>query len=208
MCIRDRYQRRVHGWIELAKKDWVTFLNLREAELKPYGRLYIETHCVADAGSTQEKYMVTLLSRIKNAFRSLLKKYGWEKYEQKLTMPAYFRSLEEYELPIKEGKTSFKLKKVEYHSHPDFGQVKLKSNEEEAVKFLNNWARIYLKIFGNPICGEPKEKEFHNDFIEIFTKTYLDFIKSLNDEYIYYSCLLYTSPSPRDLSTSRMPSSA
>ena len=28
-------------------------------------------------------------------------------------------------------------------------------------------------------------------------------IKSLN-----YSCLLYTSPSPRDLSTSRMPSSA
>ena len=25
---------------------------------------------------------------------------------------------------------------------------------------------------------------------------------------IYYTCLLYTSPSPRDLSTSRMPSSA
>ena len=24
----------------------------------------------------------------------------------------------------------------------------------------------------------------------------------------YYACLLYTSPSPRDLSTSRMPSSA
>ena len=26
--------------------------------------------------------------------------------------------------------------------------------------------------------------------------------------YAWYSCLLYTSPSPRDLSTSRMPSSA
>ena len=26
--------------------------------------------------------------------------------------------------------------------------------------------------------------------------------------YPYYTCLLYTSPSPRDLSTSRMPSSA
>ena len=25
---------------------------------------------------------------------------------------------------------------------------------------------------------------------------------------VYYTCLLYTSPSPRDLSTSRMPSSA
>ena len=28
------------------------------------------------------------------------------------------------------------------------------------------------------------------------------------DEREYYDCLLYTSPSPRDLSTSRMPSSA
>ena len=28
------------------------------------------------------------------------------------------------------------------------------------------------------------------------------------DTQVYYSCLLYTSPSPRDLSTSRMPSSA
>mgnify|MGYP000197389639 CR=1 FL=1 len=28
------------------------------------------------------------------------------------------------------------------------------------------------------------------------------------DYKIYYTCLLYTSPSPRDLSTSRMPSSA
>ena len=29
-----------------------------------------------------------------------------------------------------------------------------------------------------------------------------------NNEYHIFSCLLYTSPSPRDLSTSRMPSSA
>ena len=28
------------------------------------------------------------------------------------------------------------------------------------------------------------------------------------DEWLYNGCLLYTSPSPRDLSTSRMPSSA
>ena len=29
-----------------------------------------------------------------------------------------------------------------------------------------------------------------------------------SNDYLLYSCLLYTSPSPRDLSTSRMPSSA
>ena len=33
-------------------------------------------------------------------------------------------------------------------------------------------------------------------------------IRALEGNYPYYGCLLYTSPSPRDLSTSRMPSSA
>ena len=32
--------------------------------------------------------------------------------------------------------------------------------------------------------------------------------KFKNDKHAYRNCLLYTSPSPRDLSTSRMPSSA
>ena len=34
------------------------------------------------------------------------------------------------------------------------------------------------------------------------------FIEQQNNIILYYDCLLYTSPSPRDLSTSRMPSSA
>ena len=33
-------------------------------------------------------------------------------------------------------------------------------------------------------------------------------LKEKYDNVIHYNCLLYTSPSPRDLSTSRMPSSA
>ena len=47
-----------------------------------------------------------------------------------------------------------------------------------------------------------KEKKLSNDVTEDREKDY---------EYTraeLYSCLLYTSPSPRDLSTSRMPSSA
>ena len=39
--------------------------------------------------------------------------------------------------------------------------------------------------------------------------TFDDLRETFNDENVRYSiCLLYTSPSPRDLSTSRMPSSA
>ena len=33
-------------------------------------------------------------------------------------------------------------------------------------------------------------------------------IKKFSKDTSFYNCLLYTSPSPRDLSTSRMPSSA
>ena len=53
--------------------------------------------------------------------------------------------------------------------------------------------------------------------LEVADLTYIEFIKTLGkyfgiDEYKsrmdLRSCLLYTSPSPRDLSTSRMPSSA
>ena len=39
--------------------------------------------------------------------------------------------------------------------------------------------------------------------VQIARKVYIDLLKVEN-----MSCLLYTSPSPRDLSTSRMPSSA
>ena len=39
-------------------------------------------------------------------------------------------------------------------------------------------------------------------------KHQLESVKELFEAEQYYHCLLYTSPSPRDLSTSRMPSSA
>ena len=35
-----------------------------------------------------------------------------------------------------------------------------------------------------------------------------EIIPAMKKEFGYKNCLLYTSPSPRDLSTSRMPSSA
>ena len=40
------------------------------------------------------------------------------------------------------------------------------------------------------------------------SETYVFTITLVNDEMTLYGCLLYTSPSPRDISGSRMPSSA
>ena len=49
----------------------------------------------------------------------------------------------------------------------------------------------------------------NNVYCEIYSyKTDLSVIKAKNPKGIIFTCLLYTSPSPRDLSTSRMPSSA
>ena len=42
----------------------------------------------------------------------------------------------------------------------------------------------------------------------IFKSGDIEYIRSLIKEDVYWSCLLYTSPSPRDRTRSRMPSSA
>ena len=47
------------------------------------------------------------------------------------------------------------------------------------------------------------------EWVESSNKNTRDIINPYNQETIFtVACLLYTSPSPRDLSTSRMPSSA
>ena len=50
-------------------------------------------------------------------------------------------------------------------------------------------------------------ESFMNFTVANKTKVYNDLVNVSFDEG-YMNCLLYTSPSPRDLSTSRMPSSA
>ena len=53
---------------------------------------------------------------------------------------------------------------------------------------------------------------YDEDFLKVpKEETLLQIVKrylQINSHALSYTCLLYTSPSPRDLSTSRMPSSA
>ena len=66
-------------------------------------------------------------------------------------------------------------------------------NEDQRVKALDVFSRVY-----SPMVGK-------GPVIDYLAQTGLDALKGAD---ILSSCLLYTSPSPRDLSTSRMPSSA
>ena len=53
-----------------------------------------------------------------------------------------------------------------------------------------------------------KEGVDYELYFQVFDNDVLHNYKSAKSSVFSYSCLLYTSPSPRDLSTSRMPSSA
>ena len=75
----------------------------------------------------------------------------------------------------------------------------------------NNWsAYAYMtKDYGatwKRIIDDNKIKSFINSIVQDDIQQNLLFAGA--DNGLYVSCLLYTSPSPRDLSTSRMPSSA
>ena len=65
---------------------------------------------------------------------------------------------------------------------------------------VNSPVRAFRSVGGQPIVFDRVEGAYAWD---VDGNRYIDYIGSLGT-----SCLLYTSPSPRDLSTSRMPSSA
>ena len=64
--------------------------------------------------------------------------------------------------------------------------------------------KVSSKKINNEYVHEHHDVMFHE-----YINGHKDICKSLeNSGSSFYNCLLYTSPSPRDLSTSRMPSSA
>ena len=75
------------------------------------------------------------------------------------------------------------------------GGASLGLNDRQVMRFI-----VLPQAFRNmlPALG--------NDFISMMKDSSLLSVLAVED--LTYSCLLYTSPSPRDLSTSRMPSSA
>ena len=100
----------------------------------------------------------------------------------------------------------------------DFAQQKNDIKKNKNVSNIANGKspvpiKLILALMAFPLIFIMGSGLFFNEESEIYTveKTENDitftFEQDLRNENIYL-CLLYTSPSPRDLSTSRMPSSA
>ena len=82
---------------------------------------------------------------------------------------------------------------------------------EQSSWKVASWVTPQTEVTVDPIDASvsPESRTKVSDRIEeqipqFIREDYPDFIQFIK----YYYCLLYTSPSPRDLSTSRMPSSA
>jgi len=77
---------------------------------------------------------------------------------------------------------------------------------DKVGNFHDSWQKAYDDLFGKflqaPTVGPSRE------FVETLKKDADSFFKYINSSAEFYSCLLYTSPSPRDVEESRMPSSA
>ena len=77
-----------------------------------------------------------------------------------------------------------------------------KLHDEECVcafTQVNKWITTYKSMLGRDLLpGDPLFPKADEKVSKI----------SFGENMVYQTCLLYTSPSPRDLSTSRMPSSA
>ena len=70
-----------------------------------------------------------------------------------------------------------------------------------------NWKLELIEQIENSLKNDPVELSNieKKNYLRIKTSGHIDFDKQI---YLYNFCLLYTSPSPRDRTRSRMPSSA
>ena len=86
----------------------------------------------------------------------------------------------------------------------DFKVPIIKKGVSSVSSLKNEFINKKIILFGVPGAFTPTCSEKH---LPGYIKLYNSFIKK-NIDGIYCLCLLYTSPSPRDLRKSRMPSSA
>ena len=83
------------------------------------------------------------------------------------------------------------------------------SNKTET--FNVDWGTYIVQLTESPvnaIVSVQERNAYNNAYTTLTTGAYEYSLDTKTDSILRTTCLLYTSPSPRDLSTSRMPSSA
>eukprot|EP00831_Metopus_contortus_P072580 TRINITY_DN66221_c0_g1_i1.p1 TRINITY_DN66221_c0_g1~~TRINITY_DN66221_c0_g1_i1.p1 ORF type:complete len:203 (+),score=51.38 TRINITY_DN66221_c0_g1_i1:68-676(+) len=202
MCIRDRYQRRVHGNIIMEKMRglFIVFEGLDrsgkstqaaklEKALEDKGKkvkLMVFPNRETEIGKLISSYLKSSLPYPNECIHLLFAANRWEMKDEiiKLLNEGVTVILDRYAFS---GivYTAAKGLEIEWCKAPDRGLPK-----PDMVAYIDISIEDIQKRAG---FGEEKYES-------------AVFQKKVHEK--YEACLLYTSPSPRDLSTSRMPSSA
>ena len=87
---------------------------------------------------------------------------------------------------------------------------RFKNGDEDAFSFLykHYWEKVYGFTRLYLVSSEDIAEVVQEVFIKLWEARHLIDEEQPFEGFLFIICLLYTSPSPRDLSTSRMPSSA
>ena len=108
-------------------------------------------------------------------------------------------------------RTTFELKKAEERAHILQGMIIASDNIDEVIALIKastNAEEARQKLIAKFSLSEVQAKAIVEMRLRQLTGLEQDKLRAEYDELLSTICLLYTSPSPRDLSTSRMPSSA
>ena len=84
----------------------------------------------------------------------------------------------------------------------DLARAKLDLKDSDAMEFVSTIHELQENLKENLVTKDFLSKELSDTKFDILKWIFIFWVGQLS------ICLLYTSPSPRDLSTSRMPSSA
>ena len=97
---------------------------------------------------------------------------------------------------------------VAENSETNMELAKVKSDVSSIKSMMNEVMQIVAEkeTMTKEVADADTQKRFKD--IEKVILPFLYNLSKSDEPYIHWPCLLYTSPSPRDLSTSRMPSSA
>ena len=98
-----------------------------------------------------------------------------------------------------------KAEKIEFNGENRI-QVSFPFDQEAISKIRQISGALWSKT--NDAWNIPYNKEAYNQLIRLFPDIKIDQVTPIEKERAPSTCLLYTSPSPRDRQKSRMPSSA
>jgi hypothetical protein len=171
------------NWRKIAEEDWVTFLKLREKELRKGGRLLVSSLVCSEEMSEHDKKFAKIFRYFTSTLEGLLEKYNLQDHVTDFTLPAFLRNKKDLTGKLEDGTT--KTLKLRYYEESlvERPLSKLKTDDEEARRiFAERQAKAILAYTGGLIkAGLNKHLADPTQTEKIFGELYEGFVLNFQD---------------------------